>query len=231
MLCRPCGILNISDGNTLNIGHDKIEQKSSCKFLGNIIDDLLRWNHHTDYITLKLSRSLYILKTVKHILRLKLLKALYYTIVHPYITYGILFWGTTYQCHLNSITILQKKAIRCIHKAYYNAHTEPLFYRSNILKLEDIYKFELSKFMFDCINSLLPTRLLDYFTRNANVHTHHTRQSHILHVTPTYGSISEKSVTHMGPKIWSEIPQIFRLHTNKDRFIKLLKMDYISNYT
>ena len=227
VLFRPSGILNIYDGNMLNIGPDKIEKKSRCKFLGIIIDDLLRWNHHTDYITLKLSRSLYIyiyiLKPVKHILPLKLLKSLYCAMVHPYITYGIIFWGTTYQCHLNSITILQKKAIRCIHKAYYNAHTEPLFYRSNILKLEDIYKCELSKFMFDCINSLLPTRLLDYFTINANVHTHYTRQIHILHVTPTYGSISEKSVTHKGPKIWSEIPQIIRLHTNKDRFIKLLK--------
>ena len=34
VLFRPSGILNIYDGNTLNIGPDKIEKKSSCKFLG-----------------------------------------------------------------------------------------------------------------------------------------------------------------------------------------------------
>ena len=61
VLFRLSGILNIYDGNTLNIGPHKIEKKSSCKFLGIIIDDLLRWHHHTDYITLKLSRSLYII--------------------------------------------------------------------------------------------------------------------------------------------------------------------------
>ena len=76
--------------------------------------------------------------------------------VQPYLTYGIILWGPTYRCHLKQLSILQKKAIRCIHKSYYNAHTKPLFIRSKILKLDDIYKFELSKFMFDCINGLLP---------------------------------------------------------------------------
>ena len=32
-----------------------------------------------------------------------------------------------------------------------------------IRKLDDLYKFELSKFMFDCINGLLPTPILEYF--------------------------------------------------------------------
>ena len=31
---------------------------------------------------------------------------------------------------------------------------------SKILKLDDLYKFELSKFMFDCINGKLPTPIL-----------------------------------------------------------------------
>ena len=35
--------------------------------------------------------------------------------------------------------------IRCINKSYYNAHTERLFIRNKILKLDDLYKFELSK--------------------------------------------------------------------------------------
>ena len=87
--------------------------------------------------------------------------SLYYTVVQPYLTYGIILWGSTYQCHLKQVSILQKKAIRCINKLYYNAHTEPLFIRNKILKLDDLYKFELSKFMFDCINCFLPTPILE----------------------------------------------------------------------
>ena len=109
-----------------------------------------------------------------------------------------------------------KKATRCINKLYNNAHTEPLFIRSKILKLDDLYKFELSKFMFDCINGLLPTPILEYFTTNATIHAHYTRQRNIAYVTQTFGTISERAVTHIGPKT-------IRLHQNKNIFSRLLK--------
>ena len=84
-----------------------------------------------------------------------------------------------------SIYFTIKKAIRCINKLYYNVHTEPLFIRNKILKLDDLYKFELSTFMFDCINFFLPTPILEHFTTNATIHAHHTRQRNIPHVTQT----------------------------------------------
>ena len=129
-----------------------------------------------------------------------------------------------------SIYFTKKKAIRCINKLYYNAHTEPLFIRNKILKLDDLYKFELSKFMFDCINGKLPTPILEFFISNATIHAHHTRQRNVPHVTQTFGTISERAVTHKGPKTWTEIPQTIRLHQNKNIFSRLLKIDYITKY-
>ena len=129
-------------------------------------------------------------------------------------------------------SIIQKKVIRCINKAFHNAHTEPVFIRNKILKLDDLYKFELSTFMFDCINGLLvPTPILDYFTTNATIHAHHTRQRNIPHVTQTFGTISERAVTHKGPKTWTEILQTIRLHQNKNIFSRLLKKTIISPST
>ena len=150
--------------------------------------------------------------------------------VQPYLTYGIILWGPTYRCHLKQVSILQKKAIRCINKLYYNAHTEPLFIRNKILKLDDLYKFELSKFMFDCINGKLPYPILEFFITNATIHAHHTRQRNVPHVTQTFGIISERAVTHKGPKTWTEIPQTIRLHQTKNIFSRLLKTDYITKY-
>ena len=77
--------------------------------------------------------------------------------------------------------------------------------------------------MFDCINGLLPTPILEYFTTNATIHAHHTRQRNIPHVTQTFGTTSERAVTHKGPKFWTEIPQTIRLHQNKNIFSRLLK--------
>ena len=96
-------------GNTLNIGIDPIKHKLNWKFLGIFIANQLRWNNHLSHISAKLSRSVYILKTVKHILPLKLLRSLYYTMVQPYLTYGKILWGPTYRSHLKQVSILQKK--------------------------------------------------------------------------------------------------------------------------
>ena len=111
-----------------------------------------------------------------------------------------------------------------------NAHTEPLFIRNKILKLGDLYQFELSKFMFDCINGKLPTPILEFFITNATIHAHHTRQRNVPHVTQTFGTISERAVTHKGPTTWTEIPQTIRLHQHKNIFSRLLKHDYITKY-
>ena len=137
MLFQPSGNQKTL-GNTLNICVDPIEHKLNCKFLGIFIDNQLRWNNHLSYISSKLSRSVYILKTVKLILPLTLLRSLYYTMVQPYLTYGTNLWGPTYRCHLQQVSILQKKQIRCINKLYYNAHTEPLFIRNKIKKILQI---------------------------------------------------------------------------------------------
>ena len=126
MLFRSNATLDTHVGNILKIGPDEKEHKTSCKFLGIIIDNQLRWNDHINYINVKISRSVYILKSVKHVLPSKLLKTLYFTMVQPYLTYGIILWGSTFQCYTKQTIVLHKKAIRCIHKAHYNAHTEPL---------------------------------------------------------------------------------------------------------
>ena len=130
-----------------------------------------------------------------------------------------------------SIYFTKKTPITCINKLYYNAHTEPLFIRNKILKLDDLYTFELSKVMFDYINGILPTPILEFFITIATIGAHHTRQRSVPHVTQTFGTISERAVAHKGPKPWTEIPQTIRLHQNKNIFSRLLKKtDYITKY-
>ena len=114
-----------------------------CTFLGIIIDDKLGWLDHINSINITLSRSLYILNSVKNMLPTYILRKLYYTMVQPYLTYGIIMWGSTYQSYLKRTVILQKKAIR-YHKADYNAHTKPLFYARNVLNIHYTYLLEVA---------------------------------------------------------------------------------------
>ena len=53
------------------------------------------------------------------------MKQLYYSLIHPHLTYGVTLWGSAFKYELNKIIKAQKKAIRNICKAQYNEHTDP----------------------------------------------------------------------------------------------------------
>ena len=64
--------------------------------------------------------------------------------------------------------MLQKKAIRAINSAGYNAHTEPLFKLYNLLKVEDFYKFRLLVFYHNFIYDKAPQHLQNCMPNNSN---------------------------------------------------------------
>ena len=87
----------------------------------------------------KVSRAVGIIKKIQWIFSTEITLAIYNVLVLSHINYCILSWGAD----SNTIFILQKKAVRAIASAGYNAHTEPFFKLFNLLKIEDIYKFRL----------------------------------------------------------------------------------------
>ena len=168
--------VNVGEYMKLYADADEIIRNECCKFVGIIIDDKLGWLDHINSINIKLSISLYILNSVKNTLPNYILRQLYFTMVQAYLTYGIILWGSTYQSYLKRTVILQKKAIRYMHKAHYNAHTKPLFYATNVLNINFTYLLEVSKFMHDYTRRTLPTPLLNFFSSNLTLHQHNTRQ-------------------------------------------------------
>ena len=83
------------------------------------------------------------MRQVKHILDRKSMKTLYYSLIHPHITYCLLAWGNANKNILKKLTIFQKRAIRRIDQAHYNSHSEPIFKKLNILKISDQYELDV----------------------------------------------------------------------------------------
>ena len=167
---------NIPANQFITIDTDIIERRNCCKFLGLMIDHKLTWSEHISYTKSKISRSLYAMNRLKHMIGKQYLKTLYDSLVHSYLSYGVILWGGTYSTHLNAIRVSQKKALRCIYNSKYNTHTHPLFQDSKILKFDDLYRFEVCKFVHNVLHEKVPRPLCDVFNVNAGVHDHDTRQ-------------------------------------------------------
>ena len=89
-------------------------------------------------------------------------RELYYTLVYPYLYYGNIVWGCTYEANLRRLIILQKRVVRFITKSTFDAHTAPNFHKHKLLSLSNIYKLQAELFMFSTHNKLLPEKFQVY---------------------------------------------------------------------
>ena len=78
-------------------------------------------------ISRNVSKNLSILYKVKHKLKTDHLVTLYCSLILSYMRVACEIWGNTYHSSLNSLIMLQIKAIRTIARVPYREHTNPLF--------------------------------------------------------------------------------------------------------
>ena len=217
----------------LNIKFEDVilEEKKDTKFLGIIIDEYLNWNQQCNSLHTKLSKGLYILRSTKKQLPSECLKTLYYSFIYCHITRGILLWGlNTYQNNLKRLTIQQKKSIRHIMNAKYNAHTHSYFKDLEILKLTDIIEHEMNKFTYSFNNHLLPVPLLNLFEINKDVHSYETRRKNDPRPPMHKSTYFNKSFLNKCPTLWSSLSPTIKDAKTRKTFTKLIKCQKIETY-
>ena len=150
-----------------------------------------------------------------------ILRQLYFSFLYPYLNYCILVWGCKYHPHLNSVYFLQKRAIRIICKKDFYAHTTPLFFSSKILKLHDIYKYNLAIQFYKNKDNSQYNRPHLYETRSRN-----TLRTPLCRLTSSQHSVSYQSVQN-----WNEIPEVIKNSRSISIFKRQLKNYLLSKYT
>ena len=118
--------------------------------------------------------------------------------------------------------------------------SDSIFTKLNFLKVEDIFKFQVSKFVFKCLYGNTPLQFHNWFTLNYEKYGHRTRSNYntnngifikSLFVpsarTTNYG-LKQLRVT--GPRIWNALPTYIKTEISFNVFLKNLKVHYISGY-
>ena len=113
----------------------------SVKYLGVKIDTNLSWQYHVNDFFIKLNRATALLFKMRKYINLKILRfIIYFAIFDSYLSYCCLIWSQNCST-IQSIIILQRKAIRIINFQPRNFHTSPLFKQNSIIKFPSIIKF------------------------------------------------------------------------------------------
>ena len=138
----------------LHINNIPIQNTDTFNFLGITLDKEMNWKPHINKITTRISQACGALNRLKNILPQHIKLQIYNSLIQPYLRYGILAWG--YSSHINKVFRLQKRCIRSIVAVKYNAHTDPIFKRLNVLKVEDLRRLNEFCFYYNFVNGRLP---------------------------------------------------------------------------
>lgn len=229
---------NDNDNLYLKIQNKKLERISdknpnkAIKFLGIYIDETLSWRQHISHVNKKISHSIFGINRIKNFLPHKSLKILYHTLVVPHISYNLVIWGRPSNPAINKTVLLQKRALRAINKANYNAHTDPLFKNNKILKVKDLFVFEALRFLTKLENNKLPISFQGFFPLNRDIHIHRiTRQSDQFFIKASRYSITKALPCNTLPKIWNDwkSKNIVKDHLNT-KFLKNVKTKLLDEY-
>ena len=141
---------------------------------------------------------------MKFVLPRNVLLQLYNSLFLPHVNYGILIWG-----HNNErIVKLQKRAVRFITQSKYLAHTDPIFIKLNLLKIQDIFKLNQLKFYYKYLIKSLP----DYF-QNLNFirqSRYDTRRCDDLTPMKVNHVFATKCISHNIPNLINRLPNEIR---------------------
>ena len=214
----------------ITVNNNIISQSHQTKYLGVILDDKMLWNHHTNHIKSKLARNNYALAKLRGFFNETTMKIIYYSLIYPFLQYCISSWGKAAGTHMEPLEKLQKQSIRHICKKPPRTHTNDLFHAQEILKLKEIYKYQVAKLIYrnNKNASIGDTQLKTI----QSVHQYNTRlAANFNFYRPKSNTNTKiKSYSYQGPIIWEEIPLTIKESTTPIIFKIQLKRHFLESY-
>ena len=214
------------DKYKLKIGNEYIDRiGDNCKeeffkFVGIRLDEFLSWQYQTKHICNKITSANFALNQVKNTLPINVRKLVYNSLIRCHIEYGILAYASGNSKGVKKIKTLQKRSVRLVAGKSRAAHTDPIFGKLNILKVEDLFKLNTGIFMYKYFNNVLPVSFCNMFTP---LSAPNRTNSFKLEKTSTRSLDSFPKVTL--PKTWNN----FCLDLKSAKSLKTFKQKFSSD--
>ena len=217
--------------NNITINNETITKVPSTKYLGIIMDEKLNWLEHIENLIKSLIRTSNSFKIVKHRMHKNNKIVLYNAYIYSKIQYGIEVYGRASKTNLQKVQVQQNRALKILYNKDFLTPTSELHRDIGILKVSDIYKLGISKFVYKHKNSLLPSKIFDnLYQQNDTIHRYNTRQAGNIHVSNPYNKLGETTIKHQGTTLWNLLPQDIKTAQTIKSFSKKVKSYHLQQY-
>ena len=215
----------------LRISNMFVKSDDQVKYLGLIFDSNLNWNPYLHELSKTISRGKGVLSKIRHFVNRNILHKLYYSLIYPFLTYGLSIWGNTYNSTLRPLITLQKRAIRTITFSKPDEHSEPLFKELEILKLTDLVTLHNALLMYHYYYNLLPSSFENFFQTVASLHSYNTRLAskstyYINTIKTNYGKFN---IRFAAVNVWNHLDERIK-HLPLKTFKNKVKLNILQSY-
>lgn len=191
-----------------------VGKTTTMKYLGVILDFELNWKNQIANLKSKLNNTVRYFYFVKSVCSEKVMRMLYFSLVHSRIDYGLSCWGGTYDSSLKPIFIQQKHFVRLISKKSKMHPSYPLFVINNILPLKHMFIYKVLKVFYNKSGNLPAIQ---------SMYKGSLRNPKTLLVPKPSLTFFEKCFVFQGPRIYNQLPVDLKQCTNFNFFQKKLK--------
>ena len=77
---------------------------------------------------------------------------IYYTLIHPYLTYCINVWSSTYRTNFKTLCTAQKRSVRTLFVTAQQPHSREIFINQKILPLDKLINQQEGILAYKVIN-------------------------------------------------------------------------------
>jgi len=219
------------DCDKIKFGCEYIQRVSNVRYLGMMIDDKLEWKCHFENLYKNLVKRSSTFKFIKNYVPHKCKKQLYYAYVYSRIIYGVEIYGAANKYLLNKLQRLQSKILKILYNKDWYTPTNDLHKSLSVLKVDDIMKLFVLKFVHACKTGEIPDIFKGYYRKRNEIHNLNTRNKDKFEI-PLCKSVyyGQRSLKYIGAKLYNELPSCITNSANHKLFISRTKNYFLSNY-
>ena len=157
---------NLNPQGDVILPNEAIQRMTKAKFLGVIADQHLNWKDNISMVSHKISKSCGIISRILNTLGSKSKKIIYYCLIHPYLTYCINVWSSTYRTNFKTLCTAQKRSVCTLFAAAQQPHSRDIFVNQKVLPLNKLINQQEGILAYKVING---TFLLNDFLNHGEV--------------------------------------------------------------
>jgi hypothetical protein len=186
--------------------NNPVKTSRSYKLLGMYLDEFLSFDEHINHMCNKIAQSNFIINRAKNFLPHSALRTLYFALVHPHLLYCQPIYSCTTGKNIVKLEKIQKKSIRIISNAKYNAPTKELYEKAKIMPLRTMIEYSQSLLIHSIYHKYSPSSLHGTWTTNGQrENNYNLRNAADYYTPPARTSHTEKLPYFALPKMWNNL--------------------------